>query len=58
MIGGTGVISRPSLTFGEGAANFGMLRQNRNLVRRIREGKPRMCEVYEKFRAELFSLVK
>jgi len=33
-------IIRPSLTFGEGAANFGMLRQNRNLVRRIKEGKP------------------
>ena len=33
-------IIRPSLTFGEGAANFGMLRQNRNVVRRIREGKP------------------
>lgn len=33
-------IIRPSLTFGPGAANFGMLRQNRNLVRRIREGKP------------------
>lgn len=33
-------IIRPSLTFGPGAANFGILRQNRNLVRRIREGKP------------------
>ena len=58
MIGGTGVISRPSLTFGEGAVNFDMLRQDRNLVRRIREGKPGICEVYEKFRAELLSLVK
>ncbi|MEA4932597.1 MAG: NAD-dependent epimerase/dehydratase family protein [Lawsonibacter sp.] len=33
-------VIRPSLTFGPGAANFGMLRQNRNLVRRIKEGKP------------------
>ncbi|RGZ00649.1 NAD-dependent epimerase/dehydratase family protein [Clostridium sp. AM58-1XD] len=33
-------IIRPSLTFGPGAANFGILRQNRNVVRRIREGKP------------------
>ena len=33
-------IIRPSLTFGPGAANFGTLRQNRNLVRRIRESKP------------------
>ena len=33
-------IIRPSLTFGPGAANFGILRQNRNLVRRIRDGKP------------------
>ncbi|WP_295581116.1 NAD-dependent epimerase/dehydratase family protein [uncultured Oscillibacter sp.] len=33
-------ILRPSLTFGAGAANFGMLRQNRNVLRRIREGKP------------------
>ena len=32
-------IIRPSLTFGPGAANFGILRQNRNVVRRIREGK-------------------
>ena len=33
-------VIRPSLTFGPGAANFGILRQNRNVVRRIREGKP------------------
>ncbi len=33
-------ILRPSLTFGPGGSNFGMLRQNRNLVRRIREGRP------------------
>ncbi len=33
-------IIRPSLTFGPGGANMGMLRQNRNLVRRIREGRP------------------
>lgn len=33
-------IIRPSLTFGDGTANFGILRQNRNVVRRIREGKP------------------
>lgn len=33
-------IIRPSLTFGPGAANFGILRQNRNVVRRIKEGKP------------------
>ena len=33
-------VIRPSLTFGEGAANFGILRQNRNVGRRIREGKP------------------
>lgn len=33
-------ILRPSLTFGAGAANFGILRQNRNVARRIREGKP------------------
>ena len=33
-------IIRPSLTFGPGAANFGILRQNRNVARRIREGKP------------------
>lgn len=39
-IGAAVTIIRPSLTFGPGAANFGMLRQNRNVVRRIREGKP------------------
>lgn len=33
-------IIRPSLTFGPGGANLGMLRQNRNLVRRIQEGRP------------------
>ncbi|MDR1977949.1 MAG: NAD-dependent epimerase/dehydratase family protein [Synergistaceae bacterium] len=33
-------IIRPSLTFGPGARNFGMLRQNYNVVQRIREGKP------------------
>ena len=33
-------IIRPSLTFGAGAANFGILRQNRNVVRRIRKEKP------------------
>ena len=33
-------IIRPSLTFGDGTPNLGILRQNRNLVRRIREGKP------------------
>lgn len=33
-------IIRPSLTFGAGAANFGILRQNRNVVRRIKSGKP------------------
>lgn len=33
-------ILRPSLTFGRGACNFGILRQNRNVLRRIREGKP------------------
>lgn len=32
-------IIRPSLTFGDGAENFGILRQNRNIVRRIKEGK-------------------
>ncbi len=32
-------IIRPSLTFGPGGANMGMLRQNRNIVRRIKEGK-------------------
>lgn len=33
-------VIRPSLTFGEGCANIGVLRQNYNIVRRIREGKP------------------
>ena len=33
-------IIRPSFTFGAGTANLGILRQNRNLVRRIQEGKP------------------
>lgn len=33
-------ILRPSLTFGDGSANFGILRQNRNVVRRIAQGKP------------------
>lgn len=33
-------ILRPSLTFGNGTENFGILRQNRNVVRRIREGRP------------------
>lgn len=33
-------IIRPSLTFGEGTANLGTFRQNRNIVRRIKEGKP------------------
>jgi nucleoside-diphosphate-sugar epimerase len=33
-------IIRPSLTFGPGARNFGMLRQNYNVVQRIRDGKP------------------
>lgn len=33
-------ILRPSLTFGAGSANFGILRQNRNVARRIAEGKP------------------
>lgn len=33
-------ILRPSLTFGDGTANLGILRQNRNLVRRIKQGKP------------------
>ena len=33
-------ILRPSLTFGAGAANFGILRQNRNVARRIQAGKP------------------
>lgn len=33
-------IIRPSLTFGEGCANIGVLRQNSNIVHRIRNGKP------------------
>ncbi|MDR3077818.1 MAG: NAD-dependent epimerase/dehydratase family protein [Planctomycetota bacterium] len=33
-------IIRPSLTFGAGSRNFGMLRQNYNVVQRIREKKP------------------
>jgi nucleoside-diphosphate-sugar epimerase len=33
-------IIRPSLTFGAGAANFGVLRQNYGVVERIRNGKP------------------
>lgn len=33
-------IIRPSLTFGPGARNFGTLRQNYNVVQRIRDGKP------------------
>ena len=33
-------IIRPSLTFGEGCANIGVLRQNANIVHRIRNGKP------------------
>ncbi|GHS93942.1 hypothetical protein AGMMS50276_05510 [Synergistales bacterium] len=33
-------IIRPSLTFGPGARNFGTLRQNYNVVHRIKEGKP------------------
>lgn len=32
-------IIRPSLTFGEGCANLGVLRQNANIVRRIQQGK-------------------
>ena len=31
---------RPSLTYGEGAVNVGTLRQNYNIVHRIKEGKP------------------
>ncbi|MDR2390906.1 MAG: NAD-dependent epimerase/dehydratase family protein [Planctomycetota bacterium] len=38
--GGAITIIRPSLTFGPGARNFGMLRQNYNVVRRIRDGRP------------------
>ncbi|MBQ4452494.1 MAG: NAD-dependent epimerase/dehydratase family protein [Clostridia bacterium] len=33
-------VIRPSLTFGEGCANIGLLRQNANILRRIRQGKP------------------
>lgn len=33
-------IIRPSLTFGEGSANLGVLRQNFGIVDRIRKGKP------------------
>lgn len=33
-------IIRPSLTFGEGCANIGVMRQNRNIVDRIEKGKP------------------
>ncbi|MCR5731440.1 MAG: NAD-dependent epimerase/dehydratase family protein [Sphaerochaetaceae bacterium] len=33
-------IIRPSLTFGEGCSNMGVLRQNRNIVDRIEKGKP------------------
>ena len=33
-------IIRPSLTYGEGCANIGVLRQNANIVHRIRQGKP------------------
>lgn len=33
-------IIRPSLTFGVGGANLGVLRQNSNIVHRIRQGKP------------------
>ena len=33
-------ILRPSFTFGQGTSNLGTFRQNRNIVRRIREGKP------------------
>ena len=33
-------IIRPSLTFGAGARNFGTLRQNYNVVQRIRDGRP------------------
>ncbi|MDF2962801.1 MAG: nucleoside-diphosphate-sugar epimerase [Paenibacillus sp.] len=33
-------IIRPSLTYGVGAANLGVLRQNYNIVHRIRNGKP------------------
>lgn len=33
-------IIRPSLTYGEGGANLGVLRQNVNIAHRIRAGKP------------------
>ncbi len=33
-------IIRPSLTFGPGARNFGMLRQNYNVVQRMKDRKP------------------
>ncbi|MBR1938175.1 MAG: NAD-dependent epimerase/dehydratase family protein [Spirochaetales bacterium] len=33
-------IIRPSLTFGEGCSNIGVLRQNRNIADRILKGKP------------------
>jgi nucleoside-diphosphate-sugar epimerase len=37
-------IIRPSLTFGSGCANFGVLRQNYGVIERIRAGKPMvMC---------------
>jgi nucleoside-diphosphate-sugar epimerase len=39
---GQGAITvvRPSLTYGVGAANIGVLRQNANIIHRIRQGKP------------------
>lgn len=33
-------IIRPSLTFGEGAMNFGVLRQNYNVIHRMKQHKP------------------
>lgn len=33
-------IIRPSLTYGDGCRNIGVLRQNENIVHRIRRGKP------------------
>lgn len=33
-------IIRPSLTYGEGCANIGVLRQNVNILHRIRQGRP------------------
>ena len=33
-------IIRPSLTYGEGCANIGVLRQNVNILYRLRQGKP------------------